>query len=154
MPKAGDQGCSKQNSTKTILSGFALLLILSWLPHISTTISLAPDGYSCCPIVTVEVDVTSLNALVLYVEHWVANVSVVGTHFCTISFAPDGYSCCPNVIDCDMDIANIFGLDVAAVSIDVVYAHPFSRNISNGLCCFCCCSFLILAILTLQVSLW
>ena len=36
-------------------SGFSLLLFLSWLPLSLPTISLAPEGYSCCPIVTVEV---------------------------------------------------------------------------------------------------
>ena len=40
-------------------SGFSLLLILSWLPTSLPTISLAPEGYSCCPIVTVEVGTTA-----------------------------------------------------------------------------------------------
>ena len=41
-------------------SGFSLL-ILSWLPIALPTISLAPEGYSCCPIVTVEVGTTAKN---------------------------------------------------------------------------------------------
>ena len=36
-------------------TGFLLLLISNWFKTISPTISLAPEGYSCCPIVTVEV---------------------------------------------------------------------------------------------------
>ena len=36
-------------------AGFLLLLISNWFKIISPTISIAPEGYSCCPIVTVEV---------------------------------------------------------------------------------------------------
>ena len=68
MAKAGIIKVVPTNQYFIILSGFALLF-LSWFPNILATISLAPDGYSCCPIVTVEV-INNKIALSLLFKLW------------------------------------------------------------------------------------